>query len=191
MPKRTREKDEIRLWRINKAFYSEQERVIEQNNELNAEIAALRARYGIHPQGGFPENMLDLIKDVNAIGKKFSINARMNESLWCAVWGIGCPGELGMPSLFWHAEIGEGILIGPETDMSNALVVDVIKAFQKILIKKDAPPQPQKKGRRLDWTPVWEWSMRHPQVTRKDLARMLSRSYVDVKRKLKEIDNSN
>lgn len=90
----------------------------------------------------------------------------------------------------WTPKDGDFIVVTPETDIRNSLVIEYIEAWQKAVLERQPIPQPQKiKGsRKLDWKPVWEWSAKYPQVTRKEISQRLNRSYTQVKRKLKELD---
>ena len=97
----------------------------------------------------------------------------------------------GMPEWRLTPEHGEELIITPETDIRNELVIEFIEAWQKeILRRKNPPPQPQiiKGSKKKDWLPVWKWARLHPQFTIHEIAKMLGRSYTSVKTKLEEID---
>jgi hypothetical protein len=83
----------------------------------------------------------------------------------------------------------EKMVITPETDIDNPEVLSSIREWQRRT--RGTPPKPQPmedNSRKLDWRPVWEWGKRHPSVTRNEIARMLDRDPVYVRRKLEELD---
>ena len=89
------------------------------------------------------------------------------------------------------------LIITPETDLENPMVLNYIKDWQQWAITNsnetiaDRPPQPHKirGSTKKDWRPLWEWALRHPQVTRKEISKMLKINYTEVKRKLEELDS--
>lgn len=210
MPKRSREKEEQRLWNNGEALLRERKRAINENRELQVDLANLRNKYNINFKNTQDhvswlnsqsiDTQIKFSEDVEGLKTKYKVNDRINNAFWEALWNI--PPEHGfyterilggMPKLHFSKELGFVLLITPETDIKNELVIEFIETWQKKRLKKqDLPPQPQKiKGskKRLDWRPVWEWALRHPQITRKEIAQMLHRNYTDVKRKLAELDN--
>lgn len=97
----------------------------------------------------------------------------------------------GMPEWRWTPEYGEELIITPETDIRNEVVIQHIETWQREMLKKrNPPPQPQlvKGSKKLDWKPVWVWARTHPQITIKEIAAMLNRNYTHVKSKLEELD---
>lgn len=100
--------------------------------------------------------------------------------------------SMGFPEFrHFRAESGEWRhewIITPTTDLGNPLVLKVIRDWQAKYW--DMPPQPQLTmgSKKLDWRPVREWEARHPDVTRKQIAKMLSRDYTDVKKRLEALD---
>lgn len=202
MPKRTIEQEYRRLWNSGHADISERERTIKENQELRAECADLRKRYEItfsniqEQVHWFETQPIEILSqfanEVKAIREKYCIGERVSGAFWSVVWNLPASGwkthNLGsMPKI--HFEKGKGftVLITPETDIRNEFVIEFIETIQKNTLTK--PPQPTQinGSRKLNWRPVWEWSLRHPQVTIKEIAQKLNRNYTDVKRRLKEL----
>jgi len=208
MPKRTRQQEERRLWKSGQANIDERKRTIDENKELQSELKDLRKRYNLVIQNNSQlihwlqsqpiETLANFSTSVNAIKEKYSISERMSGDFWAAVWNIPVSdayksfrGWNGMPGMRFNKDLKHELVITPETDITNEFVLVFIKAWQKTMIEHDdKPPQPQKPvdSKRLDWSPVWEWGKRHPQITRKEIAVMLGRPYTVVKSKLEELD---
>ncbi len=206
MPKRTREQEYQRLWNSGQAATSERERTIEENRELQADLADLRNRFGIafnnlveqvHWLDSQPiETLAKFSDEVEVIAQKHNVGKRVNDAFWGAVWNLPKSGwEFhalgGMPKMHMTKELGFVLLITPETDIKNQLVIEFIEAWQKtMLYQHNSPPQPQKidGSKQLNWKPVWEWAVRHPQITRKEIAQKIHRNYEHVKSKLEALD---
>jgi len=210
MPKRTLKQEERRLLNSGQADISKDERFtaeIARNRELQSELATLRKNYRIELKtpkeqviwvSSQPKKtLLNFFNHIEAIKLKYHIDKSMNEQFWVAIWNIPNNGYkvkavLGsMPKIHWTKELGLHLIITPETDIENELVLRFIVDWQKTIINgNDKPPQPQKiKGsRQKNWIPVWEWNVSHPQITRKELSVMLNISYTHVKSKLQAID---
>ncbi len=91
-----------------------------------------------------------------------------------------------MPEIHPVKGVGNAIIITPETDIDNRIVIDFIKKWQReTILSKEMPPIPTTKN---DWMLLWEWEARHPSSNRKDIAQIIGKSYVNVKRKLESID---
>lgn len=210
MPKRNLQQEERRLLDSGQADINKQKRIVAEiakNKELQSELANLRKYYKI----AF-KNISEQIKwfdlqpiatlegfsnDVKAIVKKYSISDEVEKELWKFIWNIPRSGyevtaALGsMPKIQWTKESEAQLIITPETDIKNELVLWFIVEWQKARINNhDKPPQPQriKGSKEKNWMPVWEWSMKHPYITRKELAALLHISYTHLKSKLEEID---
>lgn len=210
MPKRSLQQEERRLWDSGQVDINERERVIDQiakNKELQSELINLRKHYRIAFKNiseqvqwvkSQPiETLAGFSNDIKAIKEKHCISERMSDEFWVAVWsfpksGYKMTASLGsMPKIHWSKESGILLLITPETDIRNELVIEFIETWQKVMINNnDKPPQPQriKDSRKLNWIPVWEWHMRHPHITRKELATILNRNCEYVRSKLEELD---
>lgn len=209
MPKRSRNKEEQRLWNIGQALISERQRIVDENDELHFDLIHLREQYhidfrDIQDQVEWMdkqsiETLQRFSKDIENLKKKHRINERTNDRFWELLWNISPKHGFytkrilgGMPIIHASKQLGYVLLITPETDIRNELVIRFIEIWQKNRLKeKDPPPQPEKiKGsKRLDWRSLWEWAMRHPQISRKEIASKLHRNYTEVKRKLGELDN--
>lgn len=103
------------------------------------------------------------------------------------------PFEMGYPEARTtrekNGDFVREMIITPETDIDNPLVIEYIRAWQRE--HRDIPPQPEpleNKPRELDWQPVWEWHMRHPSVKIYQLAEMLKYEPATIRRKLAEVD---
>ncbi|MDL1911525.1 hypothetical protein FBQ81_12685 [Chloroflexi bacterium CFX6] len=93
-------------------------------------------------------------------------------------------------TLNWTPEREYQIIINPEVDIRNEMVLQEIEALQREIIKeKNPPPQPQAENgsKKLDWRPVREWAMIHPHFSIKEIAHLLGRNYDQVKRALKNV----
>ena len=84
-------------------------------------------------------------------------------------------------------------VITVETDLANPLVLENIKAWQRRYkqIPPHRPPLPIQIGRKKDYRPVWEWQKRNPDITDKEIAKMLGKNRVTVVRALKRLDKEN
>jgi hypothetical protein len=160
------------------------------------------------------ETLSKLTNDVNAIEKKYGVSTAgmIHDEVWSKYLLSSeeevykkilqkegrplLPGEhlvveSGMPTIRITPEYGEEMIITPDVDIRNELVIQAIEAWQKeITIRENPPPQPKKinNSRMLDWSPVWEWEKMHSQFTRKEIAKLLKVSYTKVKTKLKRLD---
>jgi DNA-binding transcriptional MerR regulator len=138
----------------------------------------------------------ELDQKLKHLEKEFDISARWSDSLrsW-VISGREGPNtlRLGLPGINFHKEDGKlipNLIVTPETDISNPLVIEMIKIFQEKF--NDPPPQPQAikdSHNKMDWRPVREWRKRHPDVPYKDIARMLNYNLTTIKRALKNSDN--
>jgi hypothetical protein len=196
-----------RLQNIADAEKSEWQRTVIENQEFANDIQQLRQSFGL-PVVGFQafiewlENTeADIQESLNhaiqALMEKHRIREKWSETIWRRVIGgddfpIGPSFSLGFPSERWWREgeeIKHQLVIDEHVDLGNPIVQDNIKHW--LDHSRSTPPQPQPSKdnrRRLDWTPVWEWWKRHPDVRINDLATMLGydRSYLS--RKLNEVE---
>ncbi|MCX7841253.1 MAG: hypothetical protein N2559_17585 [Anaerolineae bacterium] len=140
------------------------------------------------------QRRINLEQDMQEIEQRFGIPQKFKSCLFDLVvigkvtflYYIGYPKiQVKRDGNDWVEEL----IITPETDINNPLVLEFIWRWQKH--HRNLPPQPRPmKGnpRKLDWRAVWEWSRRHPSITRDEIARMLYRLPVTVRRKLEELD---
>lgn len=140
-----------------------------------------------------------LFTEVRELMARFDIPDKFNISIqnWVILGrrvlgyaNLGFPTEQGYQSKDgkWIHEL----IITPETDLGNPLVIEYINYWQSHFAQK--PPQPKPLAshpRKLDWRPVWEWRNRHPQVTDREIAEMLNRNRVAVSRALERLDKEN
>lgn len=201
---RTENKHLKRLENIAAADESEWERLVGKNKELQDEFRTIRAHFG------FPLPTIDaatawicadrqrcagLEQEVNALAKKYAIPERWFTALfYLAVlgWPLGLFFRMGFPTgeiTFDHSILENRWIVDNTVDLQNPIVQDFMQHPPEL--NGDICPQPQPSkdnSRKLDWRPVWEWSKRHPSVTRNRIAKMLSRNPVAVRRKLEELD---
>lgn len=191
------------------------------NNDLQTELARLREQYGITTiqRGDKPwifsqsdETLSNLTNDVQAIEDKYCVN--IAGMIYKEIWGLNLlPSQediykeiakkrgkhLGEEEYLVVRNNGVSlrlipeyeIIISPETDIRNELVLQEIEALQKEIIKKEnPPPQPQKisGSRKKDWRPLLEWVKIHPQFTIKEIAYLLGHNEKNVIRALKNAD---
>ena len=98
MPKRTQQQEELRLWKSGQAIIEERKRIIDENKGLQSELENLRKQYKIALKNNSElvhwfksqpvETLANFSADVNAIKEKYSINERMSNAFWGAVWNI-------------------------------------------------------------------------------------------------------
>jgi hypothetical protein len=198
-----------RLLKIADADKSEWQRTVEDNREFAEDIKQLRLSFGL-PVVGFMAFIawLDNAKfgtekrlgeEIKVLMKKHNIRAKWFIAIRDRVIGgddflIGPTFEGGFPgSRSWldGENIKQELIIDENVALDNPIVQNYIK--QMLDHSRSTPPQPQPTKnnlRKLDWTPVWEWWKRHPDVGVNELARMLGydRSYMS--RKLNEIEEA-
>ena len=159
MPKRTYQKDYDRLCNVGEA----------EEYLLNREIKVIDSHKGLSGK-----KLVDVCK-----------NDLLGEGDLITMSG-------GMPARREKTELEEEtLIITPETDIRNEVVLRYIEEWQQKAIRgENRLPQPGKvKGsKKLDWGPVWAWAKIHPQVSIKEIAKMLNRNYTQVKSKLEEVD---
>lgn len=201
MARKTRAQWWKRLEEHGNANIAEYRRLTDENTELQRDLAGLRAQYGFPFADGIelarwmeehPLAFEEARNALDALIQKHRIPRRWQDNLWFSLtikWG-GQSFSMGFP----HAEIsfmdGKKVtrfVVDSSTDLRNPLVQEYMAAECQ---SEEMPPRPQKmKGKRaLDWRPVWEWSKRHPDVTRAEIARRLNYDRTTVSRKLEELD---
>ena len=181
------------------------ERIITDNRELCTELGRLRGRYG------FPMSQRDLCafcdydnrsraedfrRDLQAVLDKYKIPEAYHEAVFS--WVEGLPyskepkGATGFPSgsakKRADGSIEWTLTITPETDMDNPLVLEFIRDWQARL--RDPVPRPgphPDNPRRLDWRPVLEWKLRHPDIPDAEIDRRLGYGKDRTRKKLAEL----
>ena len=123
--------------------------------------------------------------DLMQLFEKHSIPRKWQENIRAKITKVGFEiiHAYEFPQVSYNRNGDVEINITRDTDLSNPLVLNYIKHVQKLSLK---PPEPKYVGRKLDWAPLYEWKIRHPFVTNKDIAKALSLSEGYVRRKLSE-----
>jgi hypothetical protein len=204
--KRLEKKVMKRLEDINLAYESKVSRIVHKNNDLQRDLGELRKRHGLPDnvdapkQGNFldtldNQSLLEFIGDMKALAEKYCIPEDLRYELWRALWNAQSgwvQKHSGGPKRQVRRENGKliwEIVITPDTDIESPDVQEEIKLMQ---LHDDPPPNPNpvpgNKHGKLDWRDVWEWNLRHPTISRRELAKLLNRDYQDVKRKLGKLD---
>jgi hypothetical protein len=216
MSKNQEKKYQKRLENIWTADQSEWERRFLDNQEFESDLRNLRTRFNIRINsvlkiaGWFdaqtPETLFQFSEKVKELSEKYDIGAKWTDRFWKEIWQVNdrIKEQTGMESFRgWSGfpvgrvtrkgtEIIHELIIKPETDIDNPLVIEFIKAWQRN--RRNDPPMPiqsQENPRKLDWRPVWEWRKRHPGVSYAELAEMLNYHPVTVRRALTLLDKEN
>ena len=188
------------------------QRLVEDSQELRADLDALRVRHGfplkmskVAPwidKAGLQERK-QLSQEIADLATKHGIPQKWRNALWhLAVtgraWGLML--EMGFPSgrfvpTVQQTEHGESshvkheIVIDSETAVNNPIVQKFIQEMRKQFLEKPPKPQPTPGNpRKLNWQPVWEWHKQHPDITLKEIADMLNYSHGYVRQKLAGFD---
>ena len=193
-----------RLQRIADAERSEFGRIIERNQELHADLRLLRMRWGLPlTDGNTAARWLDHLgaeertrfdAEVRKAIQSHGIPAKWESVIYGMVYvgdadKIPIPLPCGMPAVHLRYEadrIIHDFTGGSETDYSNPVVKNFIRNTNVSLARFDPPPRPIERGRALDWEPVFEWSVKHPDVTIAEIAAMLGYNASYLRRKLSE-----
>jgi len=91
-------------------------------------------------------------------------------------------------TLPWKTEI----IITPDTDMTDPMVLEFIRDIQKS--STENPPQPiqdKNNPKKLDWANVYEWYLLHPLFTAEDIAERIGYEPQRVRLKFSELASSN
>jgi len=199
-----------KLLKITEADKSEWQRTVEDNEEFAEDIKRLRPSFGL-PVTGFIaftiwlDNAIKLGtekrlgEEIKELMKKHHIREKWFIAIRDRVIGgddfpIGPTFKGGLPGgRSWRdgENVKYELIIDENVALDNPIVQNYIK--QMLDYNRSAPPKPQptkNNPRKLDWTPVWEWSQRHPDVEINELARLIGydRSYVS--RKLHEVEEA-
>ena len=187
-------------------------RIVFENKELVKDIVAIREKYkitwtetGVDEEENWftrtdKETVNSLFQEIDSLEKKYCLPADICDALRGVVldneentFPIHVLDDLPRKRTRYenNKEINE-IVLTPDTDLDNKLILELIKLMQKA-IREPIPElrviEGNKHGKH-DWRPIWEWEFRHPFITRKKLAKLMHRDYVDVKRKLEEFDKT-
>jgi hypothetical protein len=187
------------------------ERYLFSNKDLINDIEEIRLQYCIRGIG-YPEESDEFQEKKSEewftiqalcqyLSEKYSIPDNLRYGVFIMVWDeplkepyhyIWGPGR-------WWPQITkikkrtyeyDVIAVFPENDIDDPNIRLRIKECQKRILGLIPQPTPVvgNKHGKLDWTLVWEWNLRHPGITRKYLAKLMNRHYVDVKRNLEKLD---
>ena len=180
-----------KLLKIADADKSEWQRTVEDNREFAEDIKQLRPSFGL-PVLGFMAfvSWLDNAKfgkekrlgeEIKELMKKHNIRAKWFIPIRDRVIGgddfpIGPTFQGGFPggqSWLDGENIKYELIIDENVALDNPIVQNYIK--QMLDSNRSTPPRPQpvkNNPRKLDWTPLWEWSQRHPDVDISEMARL-------------------
>jgi len=194
------------LLEVGEANRREWQRVIEDNLELQADLRALRARYGLSSsyseavrwaESASPK-IEELSQELADLAAKHGIPPKWHCALfYLAVLGrpFGAFHGMGFPRgrlVYEDGHFRSEIVIDSETVVDNPIVQEHIRGLQRQFLEfLEGPPRPQPMNnnpRRLDWQPVWEWHRKHPDVTLKELAELLGYSYGYMRQQLTGFD---
>lgn len=192
------------------ADYSEWRRLVEDNQELQAELRDIRVRYGL-PFDDYSNYMRWLFDSMQTSEGK-NLLGQLHNEINSLAFANGIPDRLRDP-LYQLAVCGEpkGLRVGAvfpsirgtrgqnkwemvleitrDTPIDNPHVLDFIRDWKrKNLLANDPPPQPlpiKGNARKLDWSPVREWHTRHPDISYDDLAGLLHMNTAYVRRKMR------
>jgi hypothetical protein len=168
-----------------------------ENPEFLQEIRRLQVKYTPPYQG---ENLYEILErlsdDVFDLCKKLGAGYYIYEAVHEMVASRSAePPALGLvhfPEIRQYeieGKIYQEIIITPDTDLTNPDVIDYIRGWQSSQRRKPPMPLPKRENsRELDWRPLWEWSMRYPDISREEIARMLNYNPDVLRRKLRDLD---
>lgn len=80
------------------------------------------------------------------------------------------------------------IVIPSDFDTTNPISLAALKDLKRHFTPPPQPVPDKHNPKKNDWRPVWEWEQRNPEFTRAEIAEMLDRDPVDVRRRLLELD---
>lgn len=180
-----------------KAEKSEWERTVIENQALQKDLQILCQSYDLPKKSLWDavewmdketEKYFEFQAKLTEIAEKHGVNKKWFNALHSkAAWGQYTPHfGAGGVSLAGSTDSPTKIVLDPNAPISNRYVQESIKRYQKILREPISKPQPSKENpRKLDWRPVKEWSMRHPEVTQKEMAKELGCNVEYLGRKLR------
>lgn len=208
-PKRRRSKFEVageQLERVAMANKARQERLIDENLELQERIRDLQSRYQFPVQEMKDWNkwyfdraeqdintIIDFQNEVHRLAMEYGVEEFEERIKWTVVLGkplIAFYG-MGFPACTENVDGKWEIKITDTTQINNPIVQEYIRSLTlSNTLRSDPPPEPHKDTNnrgKLDWRPVYEWNLRHPEFTYAEIAQALKRSARTVENKLLEL----
>lgn len=194
---------------IAEANLAEWNRTVYENSALSSDLRALRRKYGLpikHEEFRYwydepkrNQQIEEFHKDVDKLAVKHDINTEKWGSPFFYLIVLNDPGPVSLGSGFpaVHTSTNsEGKMIRQvapdlETALDNPIVQRYIADIHKQnILAEDPPPSPKRQAgsRKVDWRPVWEWSKRYSNFTKKEIADLLGYSYGTVRSRLSRLD---
>ncbi len=182
------------------------ERIITKNRKLRADLRNLQGRYGfpmqVHALVVFVDSSrlrwMDFQRDIEAIMDKYKIPAAYRDGVRTEVMfgpefprviPVGFPN--GVMTRRADGTLEDKLIITSETDMDNPLVLDFITHMQAATEDPVPPPgQDPDNPRKLDWRPVLEWKLRHPDIACAEIDRRLGYGKDRTRKELAKLRNS-
>ncbi len=175
----------------------------ENNQSLRSALRELQKRFGL-PKSSHRE-VLEWVEKrfgeytefnnrLDALLDRFGIQHDWRSAIYQRItWrspSVGPMFRLGFRSsnLFDDRRDGEfELVLNPEVNLSNPFIQENI-LFHKVL--NDPPPRPRilvdSSEGMMDWTPVWKWHERYPELSLPEIAELLNYSYAYVRQRHKE-----
>ena len=184
---------------------------LKSNRELQADIRSLQIRWNMP----FPDNftMAQWIKWIDSDLDRFSrfskdVDQMVEKYSVPKVWRSDIEYLIRAGKNGWHTvpmgtpksrfsidpktrEQKIEIIITPETDLTNPLVIFIIQQMQKNFTGD--PPKPicdQNNPRKSDWRPVYEWHKYHPLFTEEEIAEKIGYAPQTVRHKFADLEKS-
>jgi len=206
--------EEKREWQkllaIADANRSECQRLIEENQDLQHDMAKMRGKYGFpvdlagyaqwftkHEQLGHFDFLNGLNRDIKDLMQRHRIPSKWEDAVRSLFihgdTGVLGPFNMGIPGGHFERLADGTFKPIVEIDDQTALWSSVVQKHISRIQERGAgkPPQPtivNARGKK-DWRPVWEWAKAHPQFTHAEIAHMLGyKDRTHVSKKLEELD---
>jgi hypothetical protein len=82
-------------------------------------------------------------------------------------------------------------IITPQTDLTNPLILELIRDQQKLYASPPPKPERDKNNpRKTDWYPVYEWHKTHPLFTIREIADSIGYEYQTVRKAFADIERN-
>ena len=185
-----------RLLRSGQAESDEWQRCVVENTNLQAEMSEIRGWLGLPAERVSEATKQAVWQEVTALTAKYQLPARWHLMLCVALeeGARGIPVDMNLPeSRSYHLPDGgerHELIITPDTDITNPLVLDRIVQWQREHVEPCPRPQPMPgDSRKHDWRPILEWRKRHPTFTHEDIAKLIRQRPDRVRKKLAELES--